>query len=230
MAKFRIIAMNFTLDHTRAKAVLFDMDGTLVNHFETIRRCYQFAAETMGKTPPDYETVKRAIGGSMPVTIRTFFGEEELEEAMRLWNQRFDEIHLEGVELLRGARELLEVLRQRGIKTAVFTNKSGSHSRNIVDSIGLNPYFEWVLGAEDTPYRKPQRELSEIALQRLDVPAADAIMVGDSPFDIEAAHCVDMTSFCVPTGSHSVAELEAAGADRIFESLQAIADTIFTER
>lgn len=221
--------MNALSQFSGTKAVLLDMDGTLVNHFDTIRRCYQFAAEAMGKTPPDYDTVKRAVGGSMPVTIKKFFGENELDEAMRLWNQRFDEIHLEGVELLKGARELLSLVKSRGIRAAVFTNKSGSHSRSIIDSLGLSPYFDLVLGAEDTPYRKPQRELSEIVLQRIETAADETIMIGDSPFDIEAAHCVGMTSFCVPTGSHSKIELEEAGADRIFDSLQAIADGIFAD-
>ena len=80
----------------------------------------------------------------------------------------------------------------------------------------------------DTPYRKPQVELSRIVLDRLGVAAEATIMIGDSPFDIEAASCVGMTSFCVPTGSHSLQELEEAGADRIFESLQAVADTVFS--
>ena len=220
--------MSTTTKTQQPEAVLLDMDGTLVDHFETICRCYQYAAEEMGKTPPTYDQVKREVGGSMPVTIRKFFSEDELEEAKKHWNQRFDEIHLEGVILLKGARELLQALDKKGIQAAVFTNKTGSHSRNIIDSLGLTDSFTLVLGAEDTPYRKPQVELSQIVLERLGVNASDAILIGDSPFDIQSAHCVGMTSFCVPTGSHSVQELKEARADHIFESLQEIADTVFS--
>jgi|TARA_B110000495_G_C22920390_1_gene537698 HAD superfamily hydrolase (TIGR01509 family) len=220
--------MSTTAKNKQLKAVLLDMDGTLVDHFETICRCYQYASEQMGKTPPTYDQVKREVGGSMPVTIRRFFSDDELEEAKRHWNHRFDEIHLEGVILLKGARELLQGLAQKGIQAAVFTNKGGSHSRNIIESLGLAEFFELVLGAEDTPYRKPQIELSQIVLERLGVDAKDAVLIGDSPFDIESAHCVGMTSFCVPTGSHTVQELREAGTDRIFESLQEIADTVFS--
>jgi phosphoglycolate phosphatase len=220
--------MSTTTKTQQTEAVLLDMDGTLVDHFETICRCYQYAAEEMGKTPPTYDQVKREVGGSMPVTIRKFFSEYELEEAKKHWNQRFDEIHLEGVILLKGARELLQALDKKGIQAAVFTNKTGSHSRNIIDSLGLTDSFTLVLGAEDTPYRKPQVELSQIVLERLGVNASGAILIGDSPFDIQSAHCVGMTSFCVPTGSHSVQELKEARADHIFESLQEIADTVFS--
>ena len=215
-------------NYAQTKIVLLDMDGTLVDHFETICRCYQYAAEKMGKTPPTYDQVKREVGGSMPVTIRRFFSDDELEEAKSHWNHRFDEIHLEGVILLKGARELLQALSKRGIDAAVFTNKGGSHSRNIIETLGLADSFKLVLGADDTAYRKPQPELSKIVLERLGVEAADAILIGDSPFDIDAAHCVGMTSFCVPTGSHSIEELRKAGTDRIFESLQEIADTVFS--
>ncbi len=208
-------------------AYLFDMDGTLVDHFETIFRCYEYASIQLGKAPPTYERVKRNVGGSMPVTIRKFFDESEIEDAMRHWNEHFDRIHLEGVILLKGARQLVEAIASRGIKAAVFTNKSGEHTRNIIESLGLGAHFSLVIGAEDTPYRKPQPELSRIALERLEVDASDATLVGDSPFDIESAHCVGMTSFCVPTGSHSERELVEAGADRIFPSLQAIAETLF---
>ena len=102
--------MSTTAQNKQPKAVLLDMDGTLVDHFETICRCYQYASEQMGKTPPTYDQVKREVGGSMPVTIRRFFSDDELEEAKRHWNHRFDEIHLEGVILLKGARELLKAL------------------------------------------------------------------------------------------------------------------------
>lgn len=220
--------MTAPLQRSKTKAVLLDMDGTLVDHFETICRCYQYAAEKMGKVPPSYDQVKREVGGSMPVTIRRFFSDDELEEAKKHWNRRFDEIHLEGVILLKGARELLQAIEKQGLQAAVFTNKSGSHSRNIIESLGLADSFSLVLGAEDTPYRKPQLELSEIVLERLGIDAKEAILIGDSPFDIDAAHCVGMTSFCVPTGSHTIEELRKAGADRIFESLQEIADTVFS--
>ena len=210
------------------QAVLFDMDGTLVDHFETIYRCYKYAAEKLGRPVPTYDAVKRAVGGSMPVTIRSFFADTELEAAMRLWKEKFDEIHLEGVVLLPGARDLIQAVNQHNIKAAVFTNKSGIHTRNIIESLGLSDSFSLILGAHDTHYRKPEPELSSIALDRLNAMPEQAILIGDSPFDIESAHCIGMTSYCVSTGSHSSQELIDAGADKVFESLQEIAHSHFS--
>lgn len=209
-------------------AVLFDMDGTLVDHFETIFRCYEYAAKKLGKSPPTYESVKRGVGGSMPVTIRKFFDDDELEAAMALWNEKFEQIHLEGVVLLKGAREMVDAVTRNGIKAAVFTNKSGRLTRNIIESLGMSDRFALIIGANDTPYRKPEPDLSRIALERLEVEADRAILIGDSPFDIQSAHSVGMTSYCVATGSHSADELREAGADCVFESLQEIADQRFS--
>ena len=207
--------------------VLFDMDGTLVDHFETIFRCYEFAAQALGKSPPTYDEVKRAVGGSMPVTIKAFFDDESLEEAKAHWIKRFDEIHLEGVRVLDGAMELIEKLENRGLHLAVFTNKSGKHTRNIIRSLGLYDTFSLILGAEDTEFRKPQPELSTYALSQLGVKPSEALLIGDSPFDIESAKCVGMRCFCVATGSYSKEELETANADAVFDGLPELMDSIF---
>jgi len=209
------------------RAVLLDMDGTLVDHFEALYRCYKFVAEKLDQKAPSQDEVRRGVGGSMPVTIRKFFPENVISEAIHLWRAHFDEIHLENVILLDGAMALLQTLHRNNIKTAVFTNKIGQHSRNICDDQGLSPYLAETLGAEDTEYRKPQPEFSRHILEKLGTSSSETIMIGDSPFDIEAAHCVGMTAFCVPTGSHSVEELESAGADYIFSSLREINDGLF---
>ena len=206
--------------------ILFDMDGTLVDHFETIFRCYAYAAQALGKQPPTYDEVKRAVGGSMPITIRTFFDEKSLESAKVHWLKRFDEIHLEGVNVLDGARELIEELGNRGYRLAVFTNKNGKHTRNIIRSLGLYDAFSLILGAEDTEFRKPQPELSIHALNQLGAEPGEALLIGDSPFDIESAKSVGMRSYCVATGSHSKEELKAANADAVFDGLPELMDSV----
>ena len=211
----------------KPQAVLLDMDGTLVDHFETLYRCYRYVSVALEQEAPSRDLVKRSVGGSMPVTIRKFFEEARIEEAIRLWEEHFDAIHLENVIVLDGARELLATLKELQVKAAVFTNKSGSHTRNICQDQGLSSFFSDILGAGDTEFRKPQKALTEIALSRLGADANASLTIGDSPFDIEAAHCVGMTAYCVPTGSHTAEELAEAGADRVFPSLRAINKIVF---
>src|SRR5690606_8415695 len=103
-------------------------------------------------------------------------------------------------------------------------NKTGRHTRAILENETLLSKIDFALGAEDTPHRKPDPEFSRIALERMGLPAEEVAMIGDSPFDIQAAQTVGMAALCVVTGSHSREELLEAGADRAFASLQEIAD------
>ena len=208
------------------KGMLIDMDGTLVDHLETLVRCFQYATRQLGLPQPSHERVKRSIGGSMPVTMRKFVPEEHAEEAVRLWQAHFDEIYLEDFVVLPGADELLALRAKHGIKAAVLTNKTGDHTRAMLSKQGLSDRLDFALGTKDTPYRKPQVPFSEAALERLGLPAQNVAMIGDSPFDIQAATCVGMIPLCVATGSHTAEELLAAGAHQVFDDLAQVADWI----
>lgn len=206
------------------RGILIDMDGTFVDHSQTLTRCFQYACRELGQPEPSHEKVKRSIGGSMPITIQKFLPPESVEAGKELWRQRFEEIYLQGVRVLHGAEELLDRCAELQIQAAIFTNKTGRHTRAIVENEGLAGKLTFCLGAEDTPYRKPEPEFTQAALQKLGLDGSEVAMVGDSPFDIEAARAGGMTALCVTTGSHNRRELIDAGADEVFDSLIEIAD------
>ncbi len=208
------------------KGVLIDLDGTLIDHSEALYLCYKHITTTLGYPVPTKEQVKRAVGGTMPVTMRHFIREEDMDKGIKIWRNHFDTIYLDTVVFMPGAMHLLETLKSRGIAAAVFTNKIGKHARGLCDELGATPYLKFILGAEDTPYRKPEVEFSTHALEHLETKASETVMIGDSPYDIQAAHCIGMTSFTVPTGSHTRDELEEARSDHVFEGLAEIADYI----
>jgi phosphoglycolate phosphatase len=209
------------------RGAFFDLDGTLVDHFTTLFRCYEHALRSLGLPVPACEDVRRSVGGSMAVTMRRYAPPERIDEAMRLWREHFDRIYLEDVRLLPGAHDLLARLHARGLRLAVLTNKPGEPSRGICRHLGLEPWLAFVLGAGDTPWRKPQREFTEAALARLGVAAAETVIVGDSPFDIEGAHVSGLRAPCVATGTHTRTELESAGADGVFAGLAELGAAVF---
>ena len=213
----------------KIRGILIDMDGTFVDHLQTLTRCFQYACRELGYPEPTSEKVKRSIGGSMPVTIQKFVPPEHVEAAKELWRQRFEEIHLQGVVVMPGASELLDHCQASKILTAIFTNKTGRHTRAIIENEGFTDQFAFIYGAEDTDYRKPQPEFTAAAIKKTGLPGKSLAMIGDSPFDIEAAKAGGMTALCVTTGSHSRAELQDAGADLVFESLAEIADWLAVE-
>lgn len=206
--------------------ILFDLDGTLIDHFEAIHEAYRFAQESLGLPPADYEKVRRTVGGSVPVTMRRLVGEEAPDEtvdrALALFDQRFSEIMLGRVTVLPGIREWLPELAREAVPLAVFTNKKGPHARAVLAHLGLDRFFDFVVGAGDTPFRKPQPEFTDHVLALTGARPERTLLVGDSPFDVEAARTRRLPMAAVATGSHAADELREAGADWTFPDANAL--------
>ena len=212
---------------TRIRSVLFDLDGTLIDHFATLYACYRHAFETLGLPVPSPEHVRRSVGGSMEVTMRKLIPEQHVAAAAALWREHLARIFLDDVTLMPGAADLVRVLHARGLKLAVFTNKIGETSRALCAHLGLAPDLDLVLGANDSPWRKPQPEFTALALERLGATAEETVLVGDSPYDIDAAEAGGLAVLCVTTGTHAAEELRAAGAAHIYPDLRALGAAVF---
>ena len=209
------------------RGVLLDLDGTLIDHFATLYACYAFVLSTLGLAVPSREVVRRSVGGSMEVTMRKLVAEEHVAAAAQLWRDHFARTYLDDVTLMPGGGELVRALHERRLRLGVFTNKIGETSRGICAHLGLRPYLDVVLGANDTAWRKPQPEFTHLALEKLGTSAAETVLIGDSPYDVDAARVVGMHVACVTTGTHTAEELEAAGANSIHSDLRAVARDVF---
>lgn len=201
------------------RAFLFDLDGTLIDHFAAIHRCYAYALERMGLPAPTAAQVRAAVGGGFENSLSKFVPKERMAEATAIYREYWDRTMLDDVKLMPGAMELVRQLHDQGAVQGVLSNKLGGSSRQICDHLGLTPYLAAVVGAKDTAWLKPEARLTAHVLELMRVAADEAILVGDSPFDIAAAHAGGMPAWCVTTGTHSRAELQEHRADRIFADL-----------
>jgi HAD superfamily hydrolase (TIGR01509 family) len=208
----QILVINF---HT----VLFDLDGTLIDHFAAIHRSYVHTLPQLGLPAPTLAQVRAAVGGGLENAMRTFVPEGRLAEALRIYRAFWDVHMLENVKPLPGAVELLRALHARGIVCAVLTNKHGPSSRATCDHLRFTPYLSAVIGATDTPWLKPQPEFTRHALELLHAEPSATLLVGDSPYDVQAAHADGLPCWAVTTGTHDAEQLRAAGADKVFASL-----------
>lgn len=208
------------------RAFLFDLDGTLIDHFEAIHRCYAYTLPRMGLPAPAPGEVRAAVGGGLENSLSRFVPPSRLAEALEIYRAYWHDTMLEGVKALPGALDLLAALNARGAKCAVLTNKLGSSSRLICDRLGFSPHLGAVVGAGDTRWLKPERELTRHALALLGADPGSALLVGDSPYDIDAAHNAGLPCWAVTTGTHTDGALRAAGADAVFADLPALAASL----
>ena len=206
----------------RFQTLLLDLDGTLVDAFTTIHRSYCHVLPQFGRPAPTPAAVRRAVGGGLENAMRHFLPEDLVAPAVKMHLAHTDTILLEDVKLMPGALELLRAQHAAGVTLAAFTNKRGDHSRRVCTHLGIAPYLRGVFGAKDTPWLKPQPEFAAYVLGQLGAVPAATLLLGDSPFDVQAAHNGGFPCWCVTTGTHSAEELHAAEADGVFADLFAV--------
>lgn len=206
----------------RFATLLLDLDGTIVDAFTTIHRSYTHILPGFGVPPPTMEQVRRAVGGGLENAMRHFLPEPLVAEAVRRHIAHTDTILLEDVTLMAGALELIRAQHAAGVKLAVFTNKRGDHSRRICEHLGIAPFLSGIFGAKDTPWIKPQPEFAAHVLAQLGATPEGTMLIGDSPFDVRAAHNGGIACWCVATGTHSAEQLREANAEAVFPDLLAL--------
>jgi phosphoglycolate phosphatase len=206
----------------RFATLLLDLDGTIVDAFTTIHRSYVHILPQLGLPTPTMEQVRRAVGGGLENAMRHFVPEALLAEAVKRHIEHTDSILLEDVKLMPGTLELLRAQQASGVTLAVFTNKRGIHARKVCDHLGITPFLSGTFGAGDTAWLKPQPEFAAHVLATLAATAATTMLVGDSPFDVKAAHNGGFACWCVTTGTHNAEQLRAAGAEAVFPDLFAL--------
>jgi len=207
---------------SRFATLLLDLDGTLVDAFTTIHRAYCHVLPQFDRPAPTLAQVRRAVGGGLEHAMRHFLPEELVAEGVRRHIAHTDTILLEDVRLLPGAQELLRTQHAAGTALAVFTNKRGDHSRRVCAHLGVTPFLRGIFGAKDTPWLKPQPEFATHVLGQLGARADATLLLGDSPFDVKAAHAGGFACWCVTTGTHDADQLRAAGAEAVWPDLFAV--------
>jgi phosphoglycolate phosphatase len=208
------------------RTFLFDLDGTLIDHFAAIHRSHSHTMTALGLPAPTLAEVRAAVGGGLENAIARLAGPALVSRALPIYREYWDRTMLDDVILLPGAQELLAALKLHGRQTAVFTNKHGPSARLICTHLGIDPFLDGVFGASDTAWLKPDRRFADFVMAQLHADTASTLFVGDSPYDIQAAHNASLPAWCVATGTHTAAELQTAGAEAVYFGLGEIAATL----
>jgi len=213
----------------RFKTLLLDLDGTLVDAFTTIHRAYCHTLPQFGKPAPTLDEIRRAVGGGLRDAMSHFLPEEQIDDALPIHRTFTQKILLEDLRPMPGALELVHDLHARGAQLAVYTNKDSATSRRVCAHLGLTPFLTGSYAAGDTPWLKPAPELAAHVLRELGATPETTLLVGDSPFDVEAAQNGGFLCWAVRTGTHSADELRAAGAARVFDGLPTLHTALLGE-
>ncbi|HEU5473554.1 MAG TPA: HAD-IA family hydrolase [Actinophytocola sp.] len=200
-------------------AVIFDLDGVLVDSFAVMRQAFETAyAEVVGGDRPPFEDYRRHLGRYFPDIMRIMGLPAEMEEPFVRESQRL----AHQVRIYDGVPAMLGLLRTLGVPTAVATGKSGPRARSLLGQLGLLRRFDAVIGSDEVRRPKPAPDIVERALAVLAVPASAAVMVGDAVTDMRSAQSAGVRAAAAVWGEGEEADLVAANPDMVLRHPMAV--------
>jgi HAD superfamily hydrolase (TIGR01509 family) len=210
---------------SRLRAVIVDIDGTLLASNEAHARAFVDAGAEQG-VEADFEQVLRLIGKGGDKLIPEAFGFDKESEPGKRLDERKKEIfaqrYLPSLEPTPGARMLLHRLRDDGIKLVVATSAGGDEMGMLLKQAGVDDLIQDATSSSDAEESKPDPDIVEAAMEKAGFPAEQMIMIGDTPYDVEAATRAGIPIVCVRTGGWDDADLR--GAVAVYDHPQQLLD------
>ena len=203
----------------RYRAVVFDLDGTLLDSYPGIREALNPVLVRFGKQPVTIDQTRFMVGEGLPRLIEKAVGPEAVEEGVRLFRERYRETALTGSTLIHEAEEVMVELGRRGIPMSIASNKPAQFSRQILGSLGIAGRFVFVGGPDMGFVPKPDPAMALAALAAMGSTAEETLFVGDMPIDIETARAVGMPVVVLASGSATREELASAAPDLLLDRL-----------
>lgn len=206
--------------------VVFDVDGTLVdtNYHHAIS---WFRAFQRYDVTPALWRIHRAIGMGGDQLVEAVAGKEVEEqhgdELRAAWAEEFDAF-LPEVQPFDGAQPLLEEVRDRGFRLVLASSGEEKHVEHYLGLINGRELADAWTTSDDAEQTKPAPDLIETAMAKVE--GADAVMIGDSTWDAQAAGRAGLPTYALRTGGFSVEELKEAGARRVYDSLEEMRDDL----
>ncbi len=203
------------------KAVIFDIDGTLMdtNHLHIL--AWERAFKRGGySVPPERIAVEIGKGGDhlVPAILgdpQSKADEEEQERIRKAHDDEYTKI-VNQAKPFPSAEQILARLRQRGLKIALATSASEQEVERYLDYLEADKNVDVIVNKSDVESSKPAPDVFAVALKKLGLQAEQAVAVGDTPYDISAARKVGLACVALLSGGFDRAQLEPEGPIAIF--------------
>jgi len=195
------------------RGVILDVDGTLVDSNDAHARAWVDALAEFGYQVP-YERVRPLIGMGgdkvMPLLTGLPAGDGKGKQIAERREEIFTSRHLPQVRPLPGARELLARMKEEGLKLAVASSSKQDSLRKLLALVGGEGLLDTPTSSDDADRSKPDPDIVKAALRRLGEPPEHVVMIGDTPYDIQAGARAGVRAIAFRSGGWGNAELSGA--------------------
>jgi HAD superfamily hydrolase (TIGR01549 family) len=205
------------------EAFLLDIDGTLVDSNDKHADCWVEAFAHFGKDV-EWNVIRGQVGKGGDLLVPDMLSAREMqtfgEELKKYRGALWKESYMKSVQPFAGARDAIQALAQKGIKLAFASSSNPDEVEYYVELLGAGPLLEGATSKKDAKLSKPSPEIFQAALDRCGSDPARTFAVGDSPYDILAAHRVPIPVVAVSSGGFPRELL--AKAEFLFDDVSAI--------
>jgi phosphoglycolate phosphatase len=198
----------------RYRAVLFDLDGTLVDSYDALTEAINYARRPYSMQDLNRTEVQQFVGDGVEKLLQRVFAPFPVpQQAWELFESRYDQICCQFSTVLTDVEATLDSMGEDNTRMAVCTNKPTSFSRKILEHLGIARHFDAIIGPDLAGARKPDPRHVLFTLESTGVGPAEALFVGDMPVDVAAARASGLDVAVIATGSASPRELRDSQPD-----------------
>jgi len=219
------------MKQTACKAVIFDLDGTLIDSLADLAAASNRVLESMDAPTHPPDAYRYFVGDGLAVLVKrmmpTHATDAQLAAAVEKFNQYYEKNWDNQTRPYGGIMEMLEQVQRCGIKVNVLSNKPDEFTQIYVKRYFPQIDFSFVYGGRASVPKKPAPDGALKIADSLNIAAADCMFVGDTRVDIETGKSAGMTTVGVTWGFRGRAELEESGAEIIIDSPRQLLDHVY---
>jgi phosphoglycolate phosphatase len=203
----------------RYRAVLFDLDGTLVDSYAALTDAVNHARQAAGLAELSAARIRTFVGDGVEKLLQRAFERADVPRALvETFESRYDEVCCQESRILEDVVTTLDHLAALGVAMAVCTNKPTVFSKKILDFLELSRYFHAIVGPDAAGgARKPDAQHLLVTLESVRCAREETLFVGDMPIDVRAARNSGIDIAVVATGSSTREQLVESGPDHFLE-------------
>lgn len=211
------------------KAAIFDLDGTLLNSLSDLSRSVNYALSQSSLPPRSEDEVRSFLGNGMTTLMKLSLpkGAEEAvsNRAIELFKKHYSEHCMDSTSPYRGITEALDILKQRGVKIAIVSNKPDFAVRKIAQRF----FSKWTtlsVGESEEVRRKPNPDAILAAIRQMETTKESSVYIGDSEVDLQAARNAGLDCISVVWGFRKPSFLIRSGATTLCHTPHEMAEEI----
>jgi len=208
-------------------AILFDLDGTLVDTIDLLLQSMRHAFEDYAGVPPSTEQWVAGIGTPLATQFRAFARDEDELQGLVARYRRYQQIHHDRLtRCYPGVLGVVRGLSDAGHRLAVVTSKADDMAHRTLAHVGLAPFFPLVVGVHATTRHKPDPEPVRFALAHLGAEPEGTFFVGDSPHDITSGNGAGVATVAALWGPFRRDVLEQARPTYYIDRIEALSSIL----